>query len=323
MKNKRLIEFFIYPDAVGLDIIGPLDVFTVATEILNREDKGKGYKSVFSGEKRGLVKLNSGLTLYADIVINKSASPDIIVIPGGFGTEAVIENQKLLKSIKSQANKARQIVSICTGSFILAACGLLKGKKATTHWLAVDSFSKSFPDTDLNADAIYIRDGRIYTSAGVTAGIDLALSIVEEHHGTDVAMEVARILVLYFRRPGGQSQFSTPMELRAKAGKQFKKLHDWILENIKEQLSVESLADHVAMSPRNFSRLFTKETGITPGKYVELMRLNRARELLELSDVPIKLVAEHTGFLREERLRRVFVRQLGITPAQYQIHFRS
>jgi transcriptional regulator GlxA family with amidase domain len=325
MENDiRLIEFFLYPGATGLDIMGPLDVFSTATQILKQRQGGhKGYQAVFSADRPGPVKLNSGLRLHADLAVGAGAPPDIILIPGGLNIDQVTRNKDLIDRIRSKAKKAKQIVSVCNGAFILAACGLLKGKKATTHWHAANSLAETFPDIDVYPDAIYICDGNVLTSAGVTAGIDLALSMVEEHHDASVAMEVARILVLYLRRPGNQSQFSAPVELRAKAGKQFSELHDWILKNMARPITVESLADHAAMSPRNFCRVFTKKTGSTPGKYVEAMRLSRAREFLESSDMSMEAIAEACGFMREERFRRAFIRHLGIAPSQYRFHFRS
>ncbi len=320
----KCIEFFLYPNALGLDIVGPLDVFTAATELLRQKGKGsKGYSAVFSAEKPGLIELNSGLKLYAEIAVGEGKSTDIFLVPGGLGVDQVTQNSDLIRRIKSKAKKAKKIVSVCGGTFILAACGFLKGKKATTHWGNADDLTRLYPDINVVPDAIYIRDGKISTSAGVTAGIDLALAIVEEDLGASLAMEVARILVVYLRRSGGQSQFSMPMELRSKAGSKFTRLHDWMLLNLDQPLSVEFMAEQVAMSPRNFSRLFTKQTGITPGKYVETMRLDKARELLEFSDTPVSEVAEVSGFLKEEKLRRAFIRQLGITPSQYRIHFNA
>ena len=320
----RLIEFFLYPGATGLDIIGPLDVFSTATHILNQRQEGqKGYAAVFSADQPGPVSLNSGLRLHADMAVGDGEFPDIFLLPGGFNAWQVSRNKELIHRIRLKAEKAKQIVSVCNGAFILAACGFLKGKKATTHWHAATRLAESFPDIDVCADAIYICDGHVLTSAGVTAGIDLALSMVEDHHGSSLAMDVARMLVLYLRRPGRQSQFSAPIELRAKAGKRFRDLYDWISENMEQHITVESLADHVAMSPRNFSRIFTRKTGSTPGRYVESVRLSRARELLESSDMSMEAIAEACGFVREERLRRVFMRQLGITPSRYRIHFRS
>lgn len=321
--RRRLIEFFLYPDALGLDIVGPLDVFTITTEILKASGNGdKGYRSVFSAEKAGPVRLNSGLHLVAEMAIGEGPQPDMIIFPGGKDPRQVALNQELAHRIRLRANKAKKVVSVCNGAFILAACGLLNQKKVTTHWLEADNLAQLFPDVHVHPDSIYIRDGNILTSAGVTAGIDLAVSVVEDDHGPIIAMKVARMLVLYLRRSGGQSQFSEPMRLRAKAGNQYIKLHDWISSHIEQRLSVDDLAEYAGMSPRNFSRVFTKTTGVPPGRYVELMRLNKARELLESSDASFGEVARASGFCQEERMRRAFVRHLGILPSQYRVHFK-
>ena len=320
----RRVEYFIYPQALGLDIFGPLDVFSTATLFLEQNGKtGHGYRPVFSAEKPGLVMLTSGMQVHAEIPIGKGQPADIFLVPGGLGVDQVAQDKGLISAIRSQAGKANRIVSVCGGTFILAACGFLKNKKATTHWECADELGCRHPDIDVVSDAIYVHDGHISTSAGVTAGIDLALAIVEEDFGSSLAMDVARKLVVYLRRAGGQSQFSAPVELRYKAGKKFNDLHDWILKNLDKPISVEQLADRAAMSPRNFSRAFAAKTGITPGKYVELMRLDRAREILECGDESMASVAEASGFVREDRLRRAFLRQLGTTPSQYRLHFNA
>ncbi len=181
-----------------------MDVFTAATGILKQNSKyHEDYKVIFSAEKTGLVQLNSGLQLYSDITIGKGKPTDIFIVPGGVSVDQVTQNTELINRVCSKAKKSKQIVSVCSGAFILAACGLLNGKKATTHWSVANDLAKLYPDINVNPDAIYVRDGNIYTSTGVTAGIDLALALVEEHLGSTVAMEVARMLVLYFRRPGG------------------------------------------------------------------------------------------------------------------------
>jgi transcriptional regulator GlxA family with amidase domain len=322
--HKRRVEFFLYADALGLDIVGPLDVFTIATECLADQGVGgQGYAPVFSGAEKGPVRLNSGLYLMAQGPVGEGEPPDILVIPGGREPDLISRDRDLINRIRRQASRAKTIVSICNGAFILAACGLLDHKRVTTHWLAAERLARAFPNIDVRQDQIYIRDGNVLTSAGVTAGIDLALAVVEADHGPSVAMRVARLLVLYFRRSGGQSQFSEPLRLRDKAGGAFIKLHDWILKNLDQPLSVDALADVAGMSPRNFSRSFAKATGIPPGRYVELMRLNRARELLETSDAPIKEIAQAAGFGREERLRRAFSRHLAVEPSRYRAHFKQ
>lgn len=319
----RRVEFFLYPDALGLDIVGPLEVFSTANELLSRNGSNKSeYKVIFSAEKPGLVPLNSGLQLKADIAIGKGRPADIFLVPGGVGVERVTQDSDLLHRIYSQATQAKRIVSVCGGAFILAACGLLKGIAATTHWESADSLARLYPDVQVESDAIFVREGKISTSAGVTAGIDLALALVEEDLGSAMAMKIARMLVVYLRRTGGQSQFSAPLRLHAKVKEPFDELYSWLRASFRCPVSVEAMATRVAMSPRNFSRKFKRETGVTPGKFLEQMRIDCAKELLETSGVSIETVAEESGFEREERLRRVFVRQLGITPSQYRAHFK-
>ena len=305
----KTVEFFLYDNADGLDIMGPLEVFTIATQLFERKNiSNKGYRVIFSADRAGQITLGSGLKIHAEKRVGHGQPTDIFIVPGGIGADKVCENRKLVDRIASKARKSKRTVSICTGAFILAECGLLNGKTCTTHWFRAEQLAKQYPETNVDMNAIYIKDGKIYTSAGITTGIDLALALLEKDYGLSISMEVARMMVLYLRRPGRQSQFSAPLELRGKAGKEFSALHDWILENIDSPLLVEDLADHVAMSPRNFARMFTDKTGVTPGKYVELIRLSKARELLESSSQTVDIIAKISGFQREERLRRVFFR---------------
>ncbi len=323
--SKRVIEFFLYPDAIALDITGALDVFSFTTELFKSQGiSDQGYELVFSGIKQGEVRLNSGLGLVADFAIGSSKAPDILVLPGGMSTVELLDNTDLINKLTAHALTAKQVVTICRGVYLAAACGLLEHKVATMHWMDAEHFSKIFPAIQLDVDAIYNKDDEhVWTSAGITSGIDLALAIVEEHFGSQMAMEVARILVLYRYRPGNQSQFSTTMQLQSKVGERFTKLHNWIQENLASKLTVDDMAAFMAMSPRNFSRAFTKEMNVTPAQYIELMRINHARELLESSDASLSVIAHASGFVREEKLRRAFVRRFGVTPSQYRIHFGS
>ena len=318
----KIIEFYIYPDALGLDITGPLEVFALATRLLNqRGHKSPAYHPVFSGAQPGPVRLSSGLSLMAEAAVGRGPRPDIFLVPGGFGVDRVIASREAVDPVRAAAKRARRIVSVCNGAFILAACGLLGGRSVTTHWQFAADLERRYPELVVNPDAIFIKDGQLATSAGVTAGIDLALSILEDDHGTALAMDVARFLVLYLRRPGYQRQFSAPLEARERAGERFRALYDWLLLHIRCPLTVESMAARAGMSPRNFSRVFAGETGMGPGKFLETMRLDLARELLESGRDNLETVAEMCGFGREERLLRVFVRRLGITPRQYRAHF--
>lgn len=319
---KKTVEFVIYPDALGLDINGPLDVFTLASQLLAKANKEQqGYEPLFSAKEPGAVRLCSGLSVVADNQLGQGKPPDILLVPGGTGAELAAEDAELAALIRERARRAGQVVSVCNGAMILAACGLLDGKRATTHWLCTDDLDCKHSLVKVEPDAIYVRDGKIATSAGVTAGIDLALALVEEEHGAALALEVARVLVLYFRRAGGQSQFSAPLESRRRAGRRFGKLHDWMLDNLKKSLTVDSMAQQANMSPRNFARVFSGQTGMTPASYVETLRLDRAREVLESGADSMDQVAEASGFGSEDRMRRAFRRRFGVSPAEYRSHF--
>lgn len=318
----KSIELVLFPQANGLDITGPLEVFSVASKLLRIGETDQGYKLFFTGEKPGLVTLESGLTVSVEQTRRTTKKTDYLVIPGGSNPAGFSSDPLRLSYLAERADRADRIVSICTGAFILAKLGLLNGKRCTTHWRYAQTLAEQYPSIEVCENAIYVEDGNVFTSAGVTAGIDLALALVERDYGADIAIETARSLVLYFRRPGNQSQFSTPIELRKKAGSRFQSLHDWLLENIsRPELLVESLADFMAMSPRHFSRCFHQQTGMTPGKYLEKIRLEKARELLSTTTGSIKSIAYLCGFQQEERLRRLFIKQLGITPSQYRYHF--
>ncbi len=322
----KKVEIFLFDGADGMDVMGPLEVFSSATETFKYQGiVNKGYEVVFSAVKPGRIKLASGLEVIAEHAIASGDKSDYLVVPGGIDVQRIIkngvENERIVEQLGSGVSRAKCIVSICTGAFFLARLGLLNGRRCTTHWRYADRLAEHYPLVDVNADAIYVEDGNIFTSAGVTAGIDLALALVEKDYGSKVAVDVARNLVLYLRRPGNQSQFSAPIELRNKAGDMFCKLHDWMLVNIDSALNVEALADFMAMSPRHFARLFASETGITPGKYIELMRIEKARELLSATSQSVSAIASLSGFHREERMRRIFIKNLGVTPSQYRCHF--
>ena len=319
---KKVVEIVLYRHALGLDFNGPLEVFHVANRLLGDPDKAEqGYVPVFSAKEPGPLRLCSGLTVLAENKLGQGDPPDILLIPGGVGAEQAADDPELLRLIQNRAQLAGRVMSVCNGAMILAACGLLNGKRATTHWLRTDDLAATHPAVEVEPDAIFVRDGKIATSAGVTAGIDLALALVEEDYGAGLALEVARMLVLYFRRSGGQSQFSAPMESLRKAGKKFGDLHDWILNNLKKSITVERMAQQMGMSPRNFARVFSAQTGMTPASYVESLRLDQAREVLEAGDDSMEQVAEVSGFGSEDRMRRAFRRRLGVSPGQYRSHF--
>ncbi|QJB58353.1 GlxA family transcriptional regulator [Pseudodesulfovibrio sp. zrk46] len=318
---KKRMEFFLYPGMVALDVSGPLEVFHAADEMLSRNGREEdGYELIFSAIRPGPVPTSSGLRFHADVRPGM-AEVDTLLVPGGMVAEAVSTEPSVADAVRKAAGKARRVVSVCTGAFLLAAAGVLDGRRVTTHWMMTDRLAELYPDIQMEADAIYVQDGDVATSAGVTAGIDLALAMVEDDYGPDLAIEVARLLLLYRRRPGSQSQFSATLALQAKVGKRFKPLMDWVETHLDQKLTVEQLAEKAHMSPRTFARIFPSETGMSPARFIEQMRIDRARELLESGAEGLEHVALEAGFGREERLRRAFQRRLGVSPAQYRAHF--
>jgi len=316
------LEIFIYDQAVGLDIMGPLEVFAAANVIYQQQGKDEpAYHVVLSADKAGLITLSSGVQIQATRSLGRGAGSDYFMLVGGFDFESLCGDRRLLDRLRKRAARSRRLVSICTGAFLLAAAGLLEGKACTTHWGFSQRLAREYPSINVHPDAIYIQDGDTYSSAGVTAGIDLALALVEQDYGVQLAMEVARSLVLYLRRPGGQSQFSSPLALRQSVGTSFSALHNWLLEDISRAVQVEQMADYCCMSPRHFARRFAEETGMTPAKYLEKLRLEHARELLESTSQTVESIALRTGFGREERLRRTFLKILGVSPSIYRQHF--
>ncbi|MCP4216196.1 MAG: helix-turn-helix domain-containing protein [bacterium] len=319
MTLSRTIEFVIFPGALGLDITGPLEVFSTASALAGK--KNAGYTFRFVSANKGPVRLSSGLEIVADTDFENMLPADSLLVPGRADINSIIDDLAYMDYICKRAGEVKRIISVCKGSFILAAAGLLDGKKATTHWMAADKLAKIHPNVKVQPDAIFTRDGNIYTSAGVTAGIDLALAVVEEDLGLSVAIMVSRILVMYFRRPGSQSQFSAPLKAQEAAGEDFAKLHKWLVGNLEKPISVEDMAEYLIMSDRNFARVFKAKTGMTPNKYLETLRLDRAREIMAVGDESLETIAKVCGFGREERLRRAFLRRFKVTPSQYRLHF--
>lgn len=315
----RDIVFVLYPGFVALDLTGPLDVFN-GPNLLCGSNREAPYRFTFVALKPGPVVSVSGLSVLAD-TCPKKCRPHTLVVPGGVALGAECSDPELLEAIKALAAQSTRVASVCTGSLLLAACGLLDGRRATTHWLCTAGMARRYPAVHVEPDAIFVRDGHIHTSAGVTSGIDLALSLVEEDLGPETAMAVARALVMYRRRVGNQSQFSAPLQAQAQAGARFAGLHAWMETRLGEELGVERLAGQAGMSPRHFARVFLAATGISPGRYVERLRLDRAREIIESGESHLQTVATLVGFRSEEQMRRAFQRRLGMTPSHYADHF--
>jgi transcriptional regulator GlxA family with amidase domain len=302
----RRIGVVIFPGFQLLDAAGPI----AALEIAGRFADGVYGIEVLAAEA-GTVASSSGVRMAA-AALGEDAY-DTIVISGGDGTRSLLELAKIVAWLKRAAPAARRIASVCSGAYLLAEAGLLDGKRATTHWARSDDFARRYPKVRLEPDRIFVREGEVWTSAGITAGIDLALALVEDDLGGEIARRTAQQLVVHQRRAGGQSQFSALLEMGGPSGR-FASLMDWMRERLAEPLGVERLADRAAMSPRHFARAFSAETGVTPAKAVERLRLEAARVRVEAGHEPIDRVAEAAGFGDPERMRRAFLRAFGQPP---------
>ena len=300
----RRLALVIFPGFQLLDAAGPIAAF----EIAGRLRPGSYALSVLA-PAGGLVRSSSGASLAAEPLADGPF--DTVVVSGGDGTRALPQLAEIVHWL--QRTSIRRPASVCSGAYVLAEAGLLDGRRATTHWGRTDDFARRYPKVKLEADRIFIRDGDVWTSAGITAGIDLALALIEDDLGGEVARRTAQQLVVHQRRPGGQSQFSALVDLGGRNGR-FAELMDWMRDHIGEPLSVERLAEQAAMSPRNFARAFTAETGTTPARAVERLRLEAARTAVETGHAPIDRVAEAVGFRDPERMRRAFLRAFGQPP---------
>ena len=313
----RRILFVAFDECQALDLVGPLEVFVGATQIVQ-----DCYRVAVATPGRRPIQTSSGLRIEADLDLLRTRSTnDTVVVVGGAGTRAAAGDRRMLAAIERVTSGARRVASVCTGAFLLAAAGLLSGRRATTHWAYCERFAKLFPDIDVHPDAIFVRDGNVWTSAGVTAGMDLALALLEEDVGRDVALTVARHLVLFVRRPGGQSQFSVQLAGQVAARDELRELQVWISENAADDLRVPVLAGRVGMSARNFARVFRAEVGMPPGQFVERARIENARRLLETTRLSQGDVATACGFATTDVFRRAFIRQLGVTPGAYRARF--
>lgn len=321
--RSRTVAIVAFPGVEALDITGPMEVFSFANLGLMRQGvcSEKVYRIKLLAAKAGPVTTMSGLQIVADqAYADCDEEVDILLIPGG-NVEAEVQNRVFLDWIAAMSSKVDRLAAVCTGSFLLAEAGLLDGCQATTHWDYCQKLAKTYPEVTVKPDRIFIQDGKIFTSGGITSGIDLALSILEDDWGRDLALYVARFLVVFLKRPGGQSQFSAYLSNEACHRKDLRELQSWIMAHLDHDLRVEFLADRMAMSPRHFARLFQEETGITPAKFVEMARIDHARHLLETTEQSIDWIAEKSGFFDPERMRRSFLRQLGVNPLHYRQRF--
>jgi transcriptional regulator GlxA family with amidase domain len=304
----KTIAFLVFDDFQLLDATGPIGAFERPMYMI----KPQPYRLAVVARRPGLVRSSSSVALEARDW-RSVRDIDTLIVAGGEGTRQALTCRDTLEFVRRQARKVRRVCSVCSGSYILGEAGLLDGRRATTHWRRSEHFQRRYPNVTVEADRIYIRDGDVWTSAGITAGIDLALALIADDLGEAVAKQSAQELVVYHRRPGGQSQFSALLDIAAEEEK-FKALLTWMRDRLREPLTVERLAAHAGMSARNFARAFTKACGTTPAKAVERLRLDVARERVESTDWPLSRVAEHCGFGDAERMRRAFLRSFGQPP---------
>jgi transcriptional regulator GlxA family with amidase domain len=319
-KAIRLIEVLAYPAVQLLDVTGPIQVFASANDFVVAGGGAPPYliKVVAPGGEGATA--SAGLTLAAGPLTEDGEALDTLLVAGGKGAETAAEHPELIEWLRRRAGQARRIASVCTGAVLLAAAGLLDGRRAVTHWEYCARLAQRFPAVRVEPDPIFVRDGSVWTSAGVTAGIDLTLALVEEDLGRSVALAVARYLVVFLKRPGGQAQFSTALALQAAEDK-FGALHDWINGHLGEDLSLSVLADQAGMSERSFSRHYAEATGQTPARAIERLRVEAARRLLSESRTPVKRIVQRCGFGSEETMRRSFLRLLTVTPQDYRSRF--
>lgn len=322
----RRVGMVVYPDVHILDMAGPQAVFESASRLLKEQGvmTENAYEVISLGPGTAPIRSTAGVTFLVDrSYLDFDATLDTLLVAGGQGSRTMRHDAHLRDWLKRMAPRVRRLGSVCTGALVLAATGLFDGKRATTHWGACALLARDHPAIEVDADAIWVRDGNLYSSAGVTAGMDLALALVEEDWGRALALEVARLLVMFVKRPGGQSQYSAHLAAQAAENPPIRALQGWILEHLTDDLSVPALASRAAMSPRNFARVFTREAGSTPGDFVETARLEAARRLLEESAHSVEIVALRSGFGNAERLRRACQRRLGVSPQDYRQHFHS
>ncbi|MDG9715955.1 GlxA family transcriptional regulator [Streptomyces sp. DH24] len=313
--TRRTVLFLLFDDVQSLDVTGPLEVFAGA-------EKGVPgtYRIRTASLDGGPVRTSGGLTLVPDQTFAEADDPHTLVVPGGQGTRD--PDPRLTDWLRERGPRATRLVSVCTGAILLARAGLLDGRRATTHWAYSGKLARDHPAIDVDPDPVYVRDGSVSTSAGVTAGIDLALALVEEDLGREAALTIARHLVVFLRRPGNQAQFSAQLAAQTAQREPLREVQQWITEHPDADLSIDALAARARLSPRHFARAFQAETGMTPGRYVDRVRLEHARRLLEDTADGVEEISRAAGYGTPEAMRRAFVRTLGTAPAEYRRRFR-
>jgi transcriptional regulator GlxA family with amidase domain len=314
------LAIVVFDGVLALDVAGPMDVFTEANNFLSPDQQ---YEITLVGMRSGSVRCSNGMELNVGIdYLRYEDQPDLLLVAGGPKLPELHPTSSFLRWLSAKAEGCRRFGSVCNGAFLLGHAGLLDGKEVTAHWDYVDRLASEFPEAYVRPDKIFVRDGRLFTSAGVTAGVDLSLALVTEDWGYEMALRIAKRLIVYIRREGGQSQYSPYLAVGPKEETVVAKVLRYVTEHISEPLSIEQLADAVAVSRRTFSRIFTKNANMTPSAFVEQMRVDFSRKLLEETDLPLKTVAFRSGFRSGTHMRVTFTRRLNITPREYRQRFR-
>jgi transcriptional regulator GlxA family with amidase domain len=311
---QRTVLFVLFDDVQSLDVTGPLEVFAGA------EKHTPGTYRIRTASLDGApVRTSGGLTVVPDGTLGDAPTPHTLIVPGGKGTRGA--DPRLTDWVREHGARAGRVISVCTGAILLAEAGLLDGRRVTTHWAYCAKLARDHPAIEVDPDPIFIRDGRVSTSAGVTSGIDLALALVEEDLGRDAALAIARHLVVFLRRPGNQAQFSAQLAAQTAQREPLREVQQWITDHPDADLTVESLAARASLSPRHFARAFQTETGMTPGRYVDRVRLEHARRLLEDTADGVETISRASGYGTPEAMRRAFIKALGTPPTEYRRRF--
>jgi len=318
----RTVLMVLFDQVQSLDVTGPLEVFTGANAWRASRSEAPAYDVRAASLGGRPVRTSSGLRVTPDGDLRelKTLHPDLLIVPGGEGSRR--PDPELVSWIRAHARQAERLVSVCTGAFLLAEAGLLTGRRVTTHWAYCGTLAARYPDVTVEPDPIFVRDGHLATSAGVTAGIDLALALVEDDLGREAALDIARHLVVFLRRPGNQAQFSAQLAGQLASREPLRDVQRWIAEHPAADLSVETLASQASLSPRQFARAFAAEVGMPPGRYVDQVRLEAARRRLEDTADGVEQTARSCGYGTPEAMRRAFVRALGVSPGEYRRRFR-
>ncbi len=319
--KSRSVEIVAFADLQLLDVAGPLQVFASANDLERQAGREPPYR-VRVVAPATPVQTSAGLSFLAEELPPPRTPVDTLIVAGGSSVQAACADRALVRWLTARARKARRVASVCTGAYLLGAAGLLDGRRAVTHWADCERLARRFPKARVDMNAIFVRDGELWTSAGVTAGIDLSLAMIEDDIGHAAATAVARELVVFLKRPGGQAQFSTVLSLQER-GRKFDRLHGWMAGHLADDLSVPALAKQAGTSERSLLRHYRAHMGLTPARAVEKMRVEAACQLLATTRDPVKRIARRCGFGSEETMRRSFFRQIAIAPYDYRARFSS